>query len=197
MADVINLSTYATEHRAVADAIASAYSPEDGTTSWWSKSESGAAASDFLSAQSLHRMSPKSELGRFFELCTDAISGLEECEHLLAAAENFAADDKFMSLKPLFTELFILRDVSDAVGLLSLTCLQSASKAVAITDARTLPQIMCRAVTRLWSAPFMQFSEAASLSTEIEQAANSLNLPGYAEVSQELIADAQRTDSGE
>src|SRR5262249_50755074 len=110
---------------------------------------SGVSSEGHLSAQVFRKLAHDTELARFFDLTSHAITTLNDCLQELSAGRNLSADDKFMSAKLLFGELFMLREISDPVGLISITSLQAAARVVAVTDAPELPARILIALNRL------------------------------------------------
>jgi hypothetical protein len=115
---------------------------------------------------------------------------LSVCKAFLSS-DPIAADDSFIACKPIFTELLMFRDLSDAVGLISLKCLQVAASVKAIVDAPELPAVLERALTRVRATPFMNFEEACMLADEIEGVVHLEPLPGLSETSNELVESAE------
>jgi hypothetical protein len=76
----------------------------------------------------------------------------------------------------------MLRDISEAVGLVGLHCVQ-AIDVVAISETPNIASALKSAVSRLRAAPFMKFESAMELVDELEQATSArLILPGYNEL---------------
>jgi hypothetical protein len=144
-----------------------------------------------LSARVLQKLDRNAQLSKFFELAANATSHINECIDLLEQQDNLAADDQFMAGKQIFAELLMFRDISDSVGLVLLRCFQAASQVRAVTDVPTLPRTILRVLNRISTAPFMNFEEACSLADEIEHAAGRLSMPGYNELSEQLIAESE------
>jgi hypothetical protein len=148
-----------------------------------------------LSARIYQTLDADPQLNRFFELNTQGMRLLEETLQLLKDGQLLLADDRFMACKRVFTELLVLRDISDSVGLIAMRCFQSAVKVQAITDVPNLPGALLRALHRMHIAPYMKFADACVVSDMIEAASSPLPLTGYVETSAELIADAQALES--
>jgi hypothetical protein len=199
MADVQDIAEFA-HRREIAMATKSVGEPEpeptNNLTSHW-KIVHGGSSSGVLSAQVLRKLDPDTDLARFFDFSAQAIEYLRECDELLTQRDNLAADDKFMASKIVFAELLMFRDISDAVGLIALKLFQVATQIHAVTDTPELPRTMLRALHRIWAAPFMKFDAACVLADEIEEAAGDLILPGYAEVTAELIGDAEANENAQ
>jgi hypothetical protein len=98
-----------------------------------------------------------------------------------------AADDKLMASRQLLAELFMLRELSDAIGVIVLAALETTSKVVAIVDAPDLPVACTNALHRLWAAPFMSFAEAAPLAHAIEVAAKTEGMAAFSALVDELL----------
>jgi hypothetical protein len=145
---------------------------------------------DRLTASFFKKLNPDAGYGRISSIIDDVVNRLLDCEELLKSGQNLESDDKFMSVKPLVAELFMHRDVSEAVALLSTTSLQAIAACSAVTDSPKLPETMRRALIRLNAAPFMEYGSACELSDAIEAVSTPFALPGYNEISSELIADA-------
>jgi hypothetical protein len=190
MADVIDLAHFLHKR----ELASSTYLPELGKTDYHSITETDSeikrSVGSSIAATRLYGSDENTELGRFFIIAADAISVLEDCAELLRTSQNLAADDRLMASKALFAELYILRDVSEAAGLISLKCLQASCKTKAITDAPELIVAMLHALRLLRNAPFMKFDVASELASKIEEAAGPLNLPGFNELSMALIEES-------
>ncbi len=130
---------------------------------------------------------PSPELERFFHITNDIIQRLNHCDLLLAAGETFAADDEILGIKALFVELYMLRAISEAVGMISLKCLQLLTILIAITDIPEIASKLQFIIRRLRHAPFMSFLEASRLVDEIEASSGKLYLPGYGAFTSELL----------
>jgi hypothetical protein len=88
----------------------------------------------------------------------------------------------------------MLRDVSEAVGLISLRCLHAVSTNV-IKDTPDIASVMKRALTRLRATPFMEFDTAIEIADEIDIAAsNGATLPGYNELVRCLLEENDQND---
>jgi hypothetical protein len=159
------------------------------TTEWSVRTEH--VPSGALNASVIQRLNPEAELSRFLDVCSKVLTILEKCSELLEVRDALGADDRLMASKPLLTELVMFRDISDSVGLLVLKCFQAVSQVKAISDVPRLPEVLRRALNRLWAAPFMEFDEACDLADEIDAAANPISFPGYVELTNELVSDAR------
>ena len=186
-ANVLDLSSYLRKRdwsNATATVVSSAY--RDGG---WTRADP--VASGLLTASVLQRLDPDAELSRFLDVSSRALAGMEACLELLKARDFLGADDQLMATKAMLAELMMFREISDSVGLIALKCLQVASKVKAITDAPDVPEALRQALHRAWASPFMKFDEACDLADKIEDAAASLHLPGYVELTNELVSDAR------
>jgi hypothetical protein len=152
-------------------------------------------ADDQLDASYLVKLgSDDTDLG-LLARCSDKVaSRLLDCSAQLKSGRGLEADDTFMSAKEVVAEIFMLRTISEAVGLVSMSALKAFSTNEAVVDTPELPDVIRKAVTRLAAAPFMDFGAACMLSDEIEVASKCSSLPGYNELASELIADAAVSD---
>ena len=191
MSNVTDLADYVSQ-REVLSSTAIVFQKEN-MTNWAQVTQKVSSGGGMLSAGVLQKLNPENEVGRFLDLCAQALAQIEECKELIKS-DPLAADDKFMASKVIFSELLMFRDLSDSVGLISAKCFQVASQVAAVTDAPELPAALIVALTRIWAAPFMAFSEACNLADEIEQAAPKLVLPSYDEVAAELVSDAEQSE---
>lgn len=148
------------------------------------------AVGDQIPAGSLYGDDDETELGKFFELTNRAIKLIDEACRYLEDGENFAADDSLMAFKVATSEMFVLREVSDAAGLLSLKCFQAATAIDAVNLNPGLLRVLRSVLGQLWAAPFMPFERAAALSKKIENACNIPALPGYNDLAKALIQEA-------
>jgi hypothetical protein len=105
----------------------------------------------------------------------------------LLPSDALGADDQFIACKPIFVEMLMFRNLSDAVGLIALKCFQVAASVKAVVDAPELPSVLERVLTRVRAAPFMSFKEACELADEIEKKTSLSAIPGVVEVSNELV----------
>ena len=135
-----------------------------------------------VSAERLYDTGDPDQMGRFFKIMTELILKLTECEEYLHQDDYFAADDTLMNCRSNVQQLFMLRDISEAVGLVGLHCVQ-AIDVVAISETPNIASALKSAVSRLRAAPFMKFESAMELVDELEQATSArLILPGYNEL---------------
>ena len=141
---------------------------------------------DVLSAAVLRKLDPDTELGRFLDVTAEVIQMFNTCTQELSSGRNLAADDKLMAARQLLAELFMLRAISDAVGVIVLAALEATS-VVAIVDAPELPAACVAALNRLWAAPFMDFAEAADLAHSIAVAAKTEGLTAFNALVDELL----------
>jgi hypothetical protein len=139
-----------------------------------------------LSASVLRKLNVDSDLGRFVDLADDALERTITCQQLLGSGDAIGADDQFIACKPIFVEMLMFRNLSDAVGLIVLKCFQVASSVSAIVDARELPSVLERVLTRVRAAPFMSFEQACELADAIEAKAVLSPIPGFVELSNAL-----------
>lgn len=194
MSDVINLTHYARQRDASANTSIASASVEG---SWYRPVEA-TGTGGLLSASILRRLDVDSELGRFVGLAEDAIERLSTCQGLLGSGDALGADDQLLACKPLFAEMLMYRDLSDAVGLIVLKCFQVANSVKAIVDAKALPSALERALTRVCSAPFMTFEAACELADMIDASASLMPVPGMAPLASALAEAAQSTaDAGD
>jgi hypothetical protein len=142
-----------------------------------------------LAAATVLRLNPETDLSRFLTLAAAAIAEMEAVEQRLAVRDFIGADDKFLASKKTLTELLMYRDISDALGLVVMKCFHAAVNVQAITDAAMLPTLIKRSLQRVWSAPFMKFEAANEIVDQIE-ALGAHVLPGYKELTAELLGDA-------
>ena len=142
---------------------------------------------DVLSAAVLRKLDPDTELGRFLDVTAEVIQTFNNCSQELSSNRNLAADDKLMAARQLLAELFMLRAISDAVGVIVLAALEATSRVVAIVDAPELPPACVAALNRLWAAPFMDFAEAADLAHSIEVAAKTEGMTAFNALVDELL----------
>lgn len=142
---------------------------------------------DFLSAAVLRKLDPETELGRFLDVAARAIQAFNTCSQELSSGRNLGADDNLMAARQLLAELFMLRDISDAIGVIVLAALEATSKVVAIVDAPELPAACVTALSRLWAAPFMDFAEAAVLARAIQVAAKTEGMRAFNALVDELL----------
>lgn len=191
MSDVIvNLSDYT---RRAETMTVGASAPTD--PMWTSDTGSGAGAgAGLLNASVLRKLDNTSSLARLLSLAEEAMARLERCVFLLNSGDHLGADDQLMGCKRLFSEMLMFRNTSDAAGLLAVKFFQSSS-IHAVTDAPALPSALLRALHRIWASPFMKFEEACDLADEIEEAAELSALPGYAEITTELLTDVVQDPS--
>jgi hypothetical protein len=188
MSEVIDLAHFAQQRESSANTtFAVASSAHE--SAWYRQVEVFGGGS-LLSAGVLRKLNIDSELGRFVGLVQDALERLSGCKMLWLAGDALGADDQFIACKPILTEMFMFRDLSDSVGLIVLKCFQVAASVRAIVDAPELPSVMERALTRVRSAPFMPFGEACALADEIESSAVLSEVPGFPELSNELVQAA-------
>lgn len=159
------------------------------STGWTVVSEYPAGGEGFLSAGVVRKINPDAELSKLLELIADTLAAIEDCKSFLRS-DPFSADNKFMAIKALTSELLMFRDISDAIGLLLMKCFQVASKITTITDAPRIPDALANVLTRLWSAPFMDFLDACSIADKLEKTAGLVVLPSYHSLAAELIGDA-------
>jgi hypothetical protein len=143
-----------------------------------------------LTAPDLYGTDLDTELSRLFSLSQEAINLLDTCVSDLAAGDNFGADDALMDCRRILAEMYVLRDISDAVGLLSLKCLQAASQ-LAVTNAPRVPGVLIRVLSRLRTQPFMSFENASNLVDEIEAAVDVPPTPGYNDLASMLVEGAE------
>lgn len=101
-------------------------------------------------------------LARFFEIADSTIECLEICRTELASGEKFAADDSLMRARELLSEAFMTREISDAVALITLRCLQ-ATGSETILDCQDYLNDILYALSRLRAQPYMQFADAMNL----------------------------------
>jgi hypothetical protein len=156
-------------------------------TSWYRPASEFTTGGGSLSAAVLKKLNVDSELGRFLGLVQNAIERLSLCQQLIVSGDVLGADGQFIACKPLFVEMLMFRDLSDAVGLVVLKCLQIATSVKAIVDALELPSVLERTLTRVRMAPFMRFEEACALADEIEEKATLEAVPGFIELSNALV----------
>lgn len=143
----------------------------------------------FVTAERLYGFGEFDQMSRFFKVSGDLISALSECDNHIQQGAFLAADDVLMNCRPVIQEMFMLRDISEAVGLVSLRCLHAAN-VDAITNTPDIASTMMRAITRLRAAPFMKFDIAIELADDIDTAAGTQEvLPGYNELVQLLLDD--------
>ena len=183
MSEVIDLANYAKRRQISANTSSVSASDESG--SWYRPAEEFSSG-PFLSAGVLRKLDAESELSRFVTLTDVALDKLSMCQQLLAS-DPLGADDQFIGCKPVFIEMLMFRDLSDAVGLIALKCMQVAASVKAIVDAPELPPALVRVLARVRAAPFMRFEEACLLADEIEGKAALKPVPGFSELSNELI----------
>jgi hypothetical protein len=145
---------------------------------------------DALSAAVLRKLDPDTELGRFLDVTAEVIQAFNTCSQELSSGRNLAADDKLMAARQLLAELFMLRAISDAVGVIVLAALEATSRVAAIVDAPEMPAACVAALNRLLAAPFMDFAEAANLAHSIEVAAKTEGMTAFNALVDELL-DAQ------
>lgn len=188
MSEVIDLAHFAQQRESSANTKFAVASSAD-ESAWYRSAESFGEGS-LLSAGVLRKLNVDSELGRFVGLAQDVLERLSDCKMLWLAGDALGADDQFIACKPILTEMFMFRHLSDSVGLIVLKCFQVAASVRAIVDAPELPSVLERALTRVRSAPFMPFDEACALADEIESSAVLSDVPGFPEVSNELIEAA-------
>jgi hypothetical protein len=185
VSEVIDLASYAHRRQTSANTSSASAPPED--ASWYRPVEPSASSSGpFLSAGILRKLDVDSELSRFVGLTDEALDRLTACQQLLAS-DPLGADDQFIGCKPVFVEMLMFRDLSDSVGLIALKCTQVAASVKAVVDAPELPSALERVLTRVRAAPFMSFEEACALADEIEGKAALTPVPGFVELSNELI----------
>lgn len=184
MSDVINLGDYA--RRQTEALTVGAAAPLD--PMWSSDAASGEVVGGLLNASVLRKLDNSSSLAQLLSLAEDAMARLGKCLVLLEAGDRLGADDQLMGCKRVFSEMLMFRNINDAVGLLVLKFFQG-SNVGAITDAPELPSVLLRGLHRMWASPFMKFEEASDLADEIEAAAVITALPGYSQVTAELLAN--------
>jgi hypothetical protein len=189
MTDIVDIAHYA-RARDIRDNTAFA-AASVGENAWYKSTPLNSASDGYLSASVLRKLDHDSELGRFVGLIDLVLERCLECQHLMKSGDLLGADDQFIGCKPILTEMFMFRDLSDAVGLIVLKCLQVAASVAVIVDAPELPKVLERALTRVRAAPFMSFQQACSLSDDIEASASLSPLPGFFEVSNALVETFQ------
>ncbi len=195
MTEIIDLAHFA-RPRAISANTSFASVPSEERS--WYRPVDDVSPGGFLSAGVLRKLDIDSELGRFVGLAQDAIERLAACQLLLGSGDPIGADDQFIACKPILTEMLMYRDLSDAVGLIALKCLQIASSVKVIVDATALPSVLERVLTRVRAAPFMSFEEACALADVIEEKASLLPLPGLASLASALAeASAAPSDAVE
>ncbi len=145
-----------------------------------------ASASGRASAASLYDEADV-DLSRFFQVSAEAIAALEECAALLAREENFAADDQLMHFKKATQELYLLRDISDAAGLISLKMLQASNSVKAVTLRPQIVGVCLSALRRLWNEPFMDFNDAIPIADQLEDVMKLPPVPGLLELIAPLL----------
>jgi hypothetical protein len=195
LTEVIDIAHYARPRDISANTAFAAASA--GENSWYKPVAEVVTGESFLSAGVLRKLDVDSELGRFVGLIDDALERLSECQQLLTSSDILGADDQFIACKPILIEMFMFRDLSDAVGLIVLKCFQVAASVRAIVDARELPGVLERVLTRIRAAPFMTFQQACVLADEIEAKSALSPVPGFVEVSNALVEASQGLPASE
>jgi hypothetical protein len=189
MSEVIDLANYAKRRQTSTNTSPASAAAEN--ASWYRPVEEFSSG-PFLSAGVLRKLDVESELSRFVGLANEALDRLSVCQRLLAS-DPLGADDQFIGCKPIFIEMLMFRDLSDAVGLIALKSMQVAASVKAVVDAPELPSVLERVLTRVRAAPFMSFEEACVLADEIEGKAALKPVPGFVELSNELIKASEAT----
>lgn len=129
-------------------------------------------------------------LARFFAVADDAITTLERCQQHLQEGSRFAADDELLSARQELSELFMTREISDAVALITLRSLQALGQDTVLECADVLNDVVY-AMRKLRNAPYMSFRDATKLVSSLPKS-DDLNAV-YNEFVGKLIAE----DEGE
>ena len=149
--------------------------------------EVAAVNGDWIPASTLLAETENLRLNKLFHYTQEALQSLALSRAALEQGDVVAADDGLTKCAFLFEYIFTFCNVSDAVGLVSLKAFMCCRTGV-VTDKPACLDILMRATTRLRAAPFMPFTDASELASEIERAfCDALNLPGYHELADLLL----------
>jgi hypothetical protein len=124
---------------------------------------SAGVSQDYTDVGSLYDEAANTKLSGFLRLLDEAIVHLKKCSDSLDIGEGLIADTEFMEAHRLLSELFMLRDLNDSVGLVVLRAIEACEGVVAITEHLKLPQEIAAVLATLYHRPFMSFENALDL----------------------------------
>lgn len=157
--------------------------------------ESGNAG-EFLNPERLYDADSNSTVAQFMKFADQVIRILEESIHCLNDGDNLSADAHFMEAKALIPELFMFRELSDSVGLVTGAAYEAIQSISVVTDAPEFPRDLSASLSKLKMRPFMTFNEARTLSRELRTQTEYQPVPGYNELVN-LILDNESEDDAE
>lgn len=126
-------------------------------------------------------------LNDFVSLSDNIRKRLEACIELIDGDDLFAADNELMLASRECQRLFLFRDISESVGLVSLKIIQAAAAIGVTTRSPKIIKIIVKSLNAIASSPYMTFDQASLLADDIEGAAGQLRFAGYGDLIGALI----------